>query len=179
MPCGNLDFDLPLGLLPLCPALPCAGEDFSDIENEIAMLEECDHENVVAYYGSFEKDKTMWIAMEFCGGGSVSDMYNALQKELSEPEIANIMYFSLLGLDYLHKQHKVHRDIKGGNILLNDTGEIKLADLGVSAKMEGTMAKRKSFIGTPSVLSTATLLPVQWFFAAASLRVFLTYLSAY
>ena len=66
----------------------------------------------MAYYGSFMKGKTMWICMEFCGGGSVSDMYNGLQHGLSEPEIAGIMFYSLKGLDYLHHQHKVHRDIK-------------------------------------------------------------------
>lgn len=125
------------------------GEEFSDIENEISMLETCDHPNVVAYYGSFRKDQVMWICMEFCGGGSVSDMYNALQKHLEEPEICTIMYYSLKGLDYLHKDHKIHRDIKGGNILLTEKGEVKLADLGVSAQLTGTFAKRKSFIGTP------------------------------
>lgn len=125
------------------------GEEFSDIENEITMLETCDHPNVVAYYGAFQKEQVMWICMEFCGAGAVSDMYNALQKHLEEPAICSIMFYSLKGLDYLHKEHKVHRDIKGGNILLNDKGEVKLADLGVSAQLSGTMAKRKSFIGTP------------------------------
>lgn len=125
------------------------GEDFSDVENEIQILEECRHDNIVAYYGSFMKEKTMWIAMEFCGGGSVSDIYNNQQRALAEPEIACIMYYSLKGLEYLHKSHKVHRDIKGGNILLNDRGEVKLADLGVSTSLASTLAKRKSFIGTP------------------------------
>lgn len=124
-------------------------EDLGDIENEIKMLEECNHPNVVAYFGSFAKDKIMWICMEYCGGGSVSDMYNGLQRGLREPEIRNIMIEALKGLEYLHKEHKVHRDIKGGNILLTDVGEVKLADLGVSAQLEGTMAKKKSFIGTP------------------------------
>ena len=88
--------------------------------------------------------------MEYCGGGSVSDMYNALQTHLAEPEIASIMYYSLAGLHYLHCEvHKVHRDIKGGNILLNDDGKVKLADLGVAANLEATLAKRNSFIGTP------------------------------
>jgi len=125
------------------------GDEFADIENEIRMLETCDHANVVAYYGSFQKNNVMWICMEFCGGGSVSDMYNGLGKPLSETEIASITYYSLKGLDYLHKDHKIHRDIKGGNILLNESGAVKLADLGVSAQLNGTMAKRKSFIGTP------------------------------
>eukprot|EP00041_Stephanoeca_diplocostata_P012799 m.215350 g.215350 ORF g.215350 m.215350 type:complete len:731 (-) comp19094_c0_seq1:169-2361(-) len=125
------------------------GEEYADIENEISMLETCDHENVVAYYGSFRKDNVMWICMEFCGGGSVSDIYNGLQTHLSEPEICAVMYFSLKGLQYLHKEHKIHRDIKGGNILLTEKGEVKLADLGVSAQLNSTIAKKKSFIGTP------------------------------
>eukprot|EP00047_Mylnosiga_fluctuans_P002871 m.226275 g.226275 ORF g.226275 m.226275 type:complete len:777 (+) comp11404_c0_seq1:48-2378(+) len=125
------------------------GEDFQDVQNEIAMLEQCKHENIVAYYGSFTKAKTMWICMEFCGAGSVSDMYSSLGKPLDEIEIAHIMMYSLRGLEYLHKSHMMHRDIKGGNILLTEDGKVKLADLGVSAQLNSTLSKRKSFIGTP------------------------------
>eukprot|EP00048_Salpingoeca_helianthica_P021762 m.14293 g.14293 ORF g.14293 m.14293 type:complete len:796 (-) comp6374_c1_seq1:31-2418(-) len=125
------------------------GEDFQDIQNEIAMLEQCKHENIVAYFGSFIKNKSMWICMEFCGAGSVSDMYSTLGKPLEEMEICQIMMYSLRGLEYLHKSHMMHRDIKGGNILLTEDGKVKLADLGVSAQLNSTLSKRKSFIGTP------------------------------
>ena len=124
------------------------GEEFDDILNEISMLETCHHENIVAFYGAFIKAKTMWICMEFAGAGSVSDLYSTLGA-LKESEIAHITYYSLKGLEYLHAQHKMHRDIKGGNILLNMKGEVKLADLGVSAQLNSTLQKRKSFIGTP------------------------------
>ena len=60
-----------------------------------------------------------------------------------------VSYHHSQGLDYLHNNHMVHRDIKGGNILLSETGQVKLADLGVSAQLTSTIAKRKSFIGTP------------------------------
>eukprot|EP01147_Barroeca_monosierra_P005365 gene5365-7115_t len=125
------------------------GEEFDDVLNEIALLERCQHDGIVAYFGSFVKNRTIWICMEYCGGGSVADAYSKLKQSLSEEQIAHITLQSLHALQYLHDSHLVHRDIKGGNILLTEDGKIKLADLGVSAQLSSTLAKRKSFIGTP------------------------------
>eukprot|EP00056_Hartaetosiga_gracilis_P002331 m.52677 g.52677 ORF g.52677 m.52677 type:complete len:743 (-) comp11007_c0_seq1:1535-3763(-) len=125
------------------------GEEFEDVVNEIAILEKCNDPAIVGYFGSFIKNRTIWIAMEFCDGGSVADAYTKLKKGLKEAEIAHITYQSLAGLKYLHASHLVHRDIKGGNILLCSDGSVKLADLGVSAQLASTLSKRKSFIGTP------------------------------
>ncbi|KAM9318326.1 mitogen-activated protein kinase kinase kinase kinase 5 [Pholidichthys leucotaenia] len=123
-------------------------DDFSVIQQEIIIVKGCKHPNIVAYYGSYIWANKLWICMEFCGGGSLQDIYHATGP-LSEPQIAYICREMLQGLDYLHGQKKIHRDIKGANILLNDQGKVKLADFGISAQITATLARRMSFIGTP------------------------------
>ncbi|XP_026133864.1 mitogen-activated protein kinase kinase kinase kinase 5-like isoform X2 [Carassius auratus] len=124
------------------------GDDFSIIQQEIFMVKECAHHNIVAYFGSYLCREKLWICMEYCGGGSLQDIYH-VTGPLSELQIAYVCRETLQGLAYLHSKGKMHRDIKGANILLTDNGDVKLADFGVAAKITATMAKRKSFIGTP------------------------------
>ncbi|GFR30031.1 hypothetical protein TNCT_628762 [Trichonephila clavata] len=94
-----------------------------------------------------ERDK-LWICMEYCGGGSLQDIYH-ITGPLSELQIAYACLETLKGLEYLHSLGMMHRDIKGANILLSDEGDVKLADFGVSAQITATISKRKSLIGTP------------------------------
>uniref|UniRef100_A0AAQ4RSS1 Mitogen-activated protein kinase kinase kinase kinase n=1 Tax=Gasterosteus aculeatus aculeatus TaxID=481459 RepID=A0AAQ4RSS1_GASAC len=124
------------------------GDDFSIIQQEIFMVKECMHHNIVAYFGSYLCREKLWICMEYCGGGSLQDIYH-VTGPLSELQIAYVSRETLQGLGYLHSKGKMHRDIKGANILLSDNGDVKLADFGVAAKITATIAKRKSFIGTP------------------------------
>ncbi|XP_076823425.1 mitogen-activated protein kinase kinase kinase kinase 5-like isoform X6 [Clavelina lepadiformis] len=124
------------------------GDDFSIIQQEIIMMKDCKHENIVAYFGSYLRRDKLWIAMEYCGGGSMQDIYH-VTGPLDEKLIAYVCRETLKGLAYLHSKQKMHRDIKGANILLTDEGHVKLADFGVSAQITQTIAKRKSFIGTP------------------------------
>ncbi|XP_016330464.1 mitogen-activated protein kinase kinase kinase kinase 5-like [Sinocyclocheilus anshuiensis] len=123
-------------------------DDFSVIQQEIVMVKSCKHRNIVAYHGSYIRMNKLWICMEYCGGGSLQDIYH-VTGPLSEQQIAYVCREMLQGLDYLHGQKKIHRDIKGANILLNDHGEVKLADFGISAQITATFARRMSFIGTP------------------------------
>uniref|UniRef100_A0A4W5QFD7 Serine/threonine kinase 3 (STE20 homolog, yeast) n=1 Tax=Hucho hucho TaxID=62062 RepID=A0A4W5QFD7_9TELE len=104
---------------------------------------------VVKYYGSYFKNTDLWIVMEYCGAGSVSDIIRLRNKTLTEDEIATILKSTLKGLEYLHFMRKIHRDIKAGNILLNTEGHAKLADFGVAGQLTDTMAKRNTVIGTP------------------------------
>ncbi|XP_041722350.1 mitogen-activated protein kinase kinase kinase kinase 3 isoform X5 [Coregonus clupeaformis] len=124
------------------------GEDFEVVQQEIIVMKDCKHSNIVAYFGSYLRRDKLWISMEYCGGGSLQDIYH-VTGPLSESQIAYMSRETLQGLYYLHNKGKMHRDIKGANILLTDNGYVKLADFGVSAQITATLAKRKSFIGTP------------------------------
>lgn len=120
-----------------------------EIIKEISIMQQCDSVYVVKYYGSYFKGSDLWIVMEYCGGGSVSDVMKTRKKTLCEEEISTILRDTLLGLEYLHAKRKIHRDIKAGNILLNSEGHAKLADFGVAGQLTDTMAKRNTVIGTP------------------------------
>ncbi|XP_063995840.1 mitogen-activated protein kinase kinase kinase kinase 5 isoform X14 [Diachasmimorpha longicaudata] len=124
------------------------GDDFAIIQQEILMMKDCKHPNIIAYYGSYLRRDKLWICMEYCGGGSLQDIYH-ITGPLTEIQIAYMCRETLLGLAYLHDMGKMHRDIKGANILLTEAGDVKLADFGVSAQITATINKRKSFIGTP------------------------------
>lgn len=123
--------------------------DLQEIIKEISIMQQCNSPHVVRYYGSYFKNSDLWIVMEYCGAGSVSDIIRIRNKTLTEEEIGAILQSTLKGLEYLHFMRKIHRDIKAGNILLNTEGQAKLADFGVAGQLTDTMAKRNTVIGTP------------------------------
>ncbi|KAK6292176.1 hypothetical protein J4Q44_G00379610 [Coregonus suidteri] len=124
------------------------GDDITSIQQEITMMKECKHKNIVAYFGSYHRNTKLWICMEYCGGGSLQDIYH-VTGPLKEKQIAYICRETLQGLYHLHETSKMHRDIKGANILITERGDVKLADFGVAAEISASVTKRKSFIGTP------------------------------
>jgi len=124
-------------------------DEVDSIQKEIAILRDCNHPNIVRYFGSYRTSDALWISMEYCAGGSVSDVMHALGRPLEEDMIAYVCSEVLKGLAYLHSNGRVHRDIKCGNILLTEQGEVKLADFGVAAQLTHTLSKRNTFIGTP------------------------------
>lgn len=132
--------------------VPSDGKDeagLADLSKEIQLLKDCDHPNVVQYLDSFYHAGYLWIVMEFCGGGSVSDVMMAQEKPLTEDQIAYVCRETLLGLQYLHQMNRLHRDVKCGNIIFTDQGKVKLADLGIASQLTNTLSKRNTFIGTP------------------------------
>lgn len=123
--------------------------DLQEIIKEISIMQQCDSDHVVKYYGSYFQKSDLWIVMEYCGAGSVADIMRLRKQPLTEEQIASVLCGTLKGLEYLHSKRKIHRDIKAGNILLNEQGHAKLADFGVAGQLSDTMAKRNTVIGTP------------------------------
>ncbi|KAF1987738.1 Pkinase-domain-containing protein [Aulographum hederae CBS 113979] len=124
-----------------------AEDEVDDIIQEIAILSELHSPYVTQYYGSYLKGSDLWIIMEFCSGGSCGDLMKS--GSIGEDYITIILRELLAGLDYLHGDNKLHRDIKAANILLSANGQVKLADFGVSGQLSATMTKKNTFVGTP------------------------------
>ncbi|NXH94680.1 STK10 kinase, partial [Pachycephala philippinensis] len=124
-------------------------DELEDYMVEIEILATCDHPHIVKLLGAFYWDSKLWIMIEFCPGGAVDATMLELDRGLTEPQIQVICRQMLEALHYLHSKRIIHRDLKAGNVLLTQDGDIKLADFGVSAKNMKTLQKRDSFIGTP------------------------------
>eukprot|EP01090_Pellita_catalonica_P002032 TRINITY_DN11715_c0_g2_i2.p1 TRINITY_DN11715_c0_g2~~TRINITY_DN11715_c0_g2_i2.p1 ORF type:complete len:614 (-),score=83.72 TRINITY_DN11715_c0_g2_i2:1179-2882(-) len=120
-----------------------------ELKAEIEILKKCCHRNIVQYYGCVEKDEDMWVIMDYCALGSVRDMIETLNKPLTEPQIQVICAATLRALLYLHAIGIIHRDVKAGNILLNERGKVQIADFGVSKQLDKKSDKIQQMMGTP------------------------------
>ncbi len=122
--------------------------DLANLKNEIAMQTLSHHPNVVQYMGAYAWRNQLWIVMELLRGGSLTETLGP-GKTWNEPQIAYVCRESLKALAYLHRQHRLHRDIKSDNILVDVDGTVKIADFGFAINLTEEQDKRRSVVGTP------------------------------
>ena len=105
------------------------------------------HRNIVKYYGSFTKGKKLNIVLEFCSKGSLSNLIKTY-KNLNENIIRKYISQILDGLEYLHANNIIHRDIKCANILIGEGGICKLTDFGEAKLIKKEKNLNSSIHGT-------------------------------
>ncbi|XP_041094589.1 serine/threonine-protein kinase TAO2-like [Polyodon spathula] len=130
-----------------------SNEKWQDIIKEVKFLQKLRHPNTIEYRGCYLREHTAWLVMEYCLG-SASDLLEVHKKPLQEVEIAAITHGALQGLAYLHSHNMIHRDVKAGNILLTEPGQVKLGDFGSAS----IIAPANSFVGTPYWMAPEVIL---------------------
>lgn len=107
--------------------LPLDGDIRNSMDAEINTMKDCNSKYVVQFFASYVFGETMWIVMEYCVAGALSDIIESTGLCFSEDQISQVCRGVLNGLKYIHSKNRIHRDIKSGNILLNGKGDVKLA----------------------------------------------------
>uniref|UniRef100_A0A671PAX3 non-specific serine/threonine protein kinase n=1 Tax=Sinocyclocheilus anshuiensis TaxID=1608454 RepID=A0A671PAX3_9TELE len=130
-----------------------SNEKWQDIIKEVKFLQKLRHPNTIEYKGCYLREHTAWLVMEYCLG-SASDLLEVHKKPLQEVEIAAITHGALQGLAYLHSHNMIHRDVKAGNILLTEPGQVKLGDFGSAS----IVSPANSFVGTPYWMAPEVIL---------------------
>jgi len=135
--------------------MPMSSENEKLLVTEIDIMKTSQHINIVQYYDSFilileGNKREIWVVMELMDAGCLTDVLDQWEDlKMTEEQMAHVCNSTLLALDYIHKSHRIHRDIKSDNILLNSKGEVKIADFGYAAQLTQEQQKRKTVVGTP------------------------------
>lgn len=120
------------------------------IINEILVMKDSRHDNIVNFLDSYLRgNNDLLVIMEYMEGGSLTEVIENNECKLNERQIATICNETLKGLQFLHKKHIIHRDIKSDNVLLSAGGDVKITDFGFCAKLTDQRSKRATMVGTP------------------------------
>jgi len=127
------------------------GENQKLITTEIGIMKTSRHANIVDYIDSYcVEERQLWVVMEYMDGGCLTDILeNFDDVKMNEIQVAYVCKEVLKALSYVHSLHRIHRDIKSDNILLDLEGHIKLADFGYAAQLTQKQQKRNTVVGTP------------------------------
>jgi len=122
------------------------------------LLNLLDHPNILSYKIAFISKQDLWLIFEILEGGSIEKIIQAHYPQGIKDQvlIATILKETLQGIRYLHQNDQIHRDIKGGNILIGADGSVKISDFGVTAKLKKGQ-KRNTFIGSPCYMAPEVL----------------------
>ncbi|XP_062854573.1 serine/threonine-protein kinase PLK2b [Trichomycterus rosablanca] len=126
------------------------------INREIELHRGLNHKHIVHFYHHFEDKDNIYILLEYCSRRSLAHILKA-RKVLTEPEVRYYLKQTVSALKYLHDQEILHRDLKLGNLFVNDSMELKVGDFGLAVKLEPTSNRRKTICGTPNYLSPEVL----------------------
>ena len=125
---------------------------------EIGYLHSSSHRNILSYQETYRYSESLWLVLEYMNGGCLTFLIKDNLLSMTEDLIAYILSQVLYGLEYLHSQGRVHRDIKSDNILLSSDGQIKLADFGYAAQLTQEKGFRLTQCGTMAWMAPEVLL---------------------
>lgn len=135
--------------------MKCDKDELAGLMGEIDLLKILKHKNIVKYHGFVKTSDSLNVILEFCSGGSLRQLYKRLGHGIPEPQVISYVKQILEGLHYLHDQGVVHRDVKAANMLLSESGEVKLADFGVATTVA---TLHNTVVGTPHWMAPETVL---------------------
>lgn len=121
------------------------------LTTEIQIMKTSKHQNIVDYIGSYIVDKKLWVVMEYMDEGCLTGILEQFPNNvrMTESQISYVCAENIKGLMYIHSLHRIHRDIKSDNILLDSKGEVKIGDFGYAVQLTQEKTKRTTIVGTP------------------------------
>lgn len=122
------------------------------IVQEISIHQSLKHKHVVGFHNFFDDDQFVYVVLELCRKRSMMELHRR-RKTLTEPECRYFMKQIVDGVQYLHENNIIHRDLKLGNLFLNDNIEVKIGDFGLATKIEYNGQRKETVCGTPNYIA--------------------------